>query len=154
MLPAGSAGHPWNLIFYFWIVPMHPRLQGEAFPAPAGNNPKNSLTSKQSHYSLIISMFLYMRRRHVCIPVSGRQWNQQHGRGCELLYARVIQHSSPLTTSAVQYSQELLTCTGIGWPCLSEQVVSFPDPVRYNPGEWLPVLISSFVCRAVKFTVG
>ena len=35
------------------------------------DNLENSLASKQSHYSLIISMFLCMRRRPVCTPVPG-----------------------------------------------------------------------------------
>jgi hypothetical protein len=31
--------------FYVWIVPIHPRLQGEAFPAPAGKNYCSSNTN-------------------------------------------------------------------------------------------------------------
>ena len=107
-----------------------------------------------SYYSLIISSFSYMRRRHVCTPVPGRQEHQQHVRGHKCLYGGVVQHSSLLRTSSLHYSQELLTCTRTGWPRFPEQVVTFPDAVRFNPGEWLPVFISSFVSRAVKGTVG
>jgi len=36
MLPAHSAGIPEFKFYYFLIVPIHPRLQGGAFSAPAG----------------------------------------------------------------------------------------------------------------------
>jgi len=36
MLPATTRGIPEIKSYYFWIVPIHPRLQGGAFSAPAG----------------------------------------------------------------------------------------------------------------------
>jgi hypothetical protein len=35
--PRTAWGIPEINFYYFWIVPIHPRLQGGAFSAPAGN---------------------------------------------------------------------------------------------------------------------